>query len=265
MNDHTTKHSTQEIPYGYCHCGCGQQTSIAQRTNRRLGYVRGHPVRYLPGHHHIDHDLRTADNRALWVAKHGLQYPYGECQCGCGQKTSLAVKTNKGRGCVKGEPTQFLMGHVQRVRPCPTPKRRYGENHPGWTQRIKCQCKFCHTEFERVPWEMRKKDSTNDFCSAKCRSEYRKQFLSGKNAPDYVGGAQTYRGRSWLKARKMIVDRQNGECAHCKKHVGKSLPVHHIRPFREFKTAEEANTLSNLVGLCQSCHMKLEPRPKKKV
>ncbi len=36
------------------------------------------------------------------------------------------------------------------------------------------------------------------------------------------------------------------------------MPVHHKRPFRLFWFASEANRRSNLVGLCQSCHMKIE-------
>lgn len=50
------------------------------------------------------------------------------------------------------------------------------------------------------------------------------------------------------------------------RHVGKSLPVHHVKPFREFRTVEQANARSNLVGLCQSCHMRREhpPSPRRK-
>lgn len=35
----------------------------------------------------------------------------GYCQCGCGSKTTLAVKTNAARGLVKGRPVRFLPGH----------------------------------------------------------------------------------------------------------------------------------------------------------
>jgi hypothetical protein len=43
-------HTTQDIPYGYCACGCGQKTKIAPRSNQRLGYVKGEPFRFLHGH-----------------------------------------------------------------------------------------------------------------------------------------------------------------------------------------------------------------------
>ena len=38
------------IPYGYCHCGCGQRTKISPRTDTTWGYVRGEPRRYMVGH-----------------------------------------------------------------------------------------------------------------------------------------------------------------------------------------------------------------------
>lgn len=50
MSEYTTSESTQEIPYGYCHCGCGKKTIIAKATNRTYGYIKGTPHRYLHGH-----------------------------------------------------------------------------------------------------------------------------------------------------------------------------------------------------------------------
>lgn len=38
------------ISYGYCHCGCGEKTSIAKLTNRRYGHVKGEPVKFINGH-----------------------------------------------------------------------------------------------------------------------------------------------------------------------------------------------------------------------
>lgn len=44
------EHSTPEIPYGYCHCGCGQRTRIARETNRLRGRTPGVPMRFVRGH-----------------------------------------------------------------------------------------------------------------------------------------------------------------------------------------------------------------------
>jgi len=40
-----------KIPYGYCQCGCGQKTRIAERNRARLGWSKGEPLRFLQGHY----------------------------------------------------------------------------------------------------------------------------------------------------------------------------------------------------------------------
>ena len=39
---------TQRV--GFCECGCGEETTIATRTNRAHGHVTGVPYRFRPGH-----------------------------------------------------------------------------------------------------------------------------------------------------------------------------------------------------------------------
>lgn len=53
---HSIPNSTDQsnIPYGYCHCGCGQKTTIAKLTNARYGHVKGQPVRFVIGHHNFE-------------------------------------------------------------------------------------------------------------------------------------------------------------------------------------------------------------------
>jgi hypothetical protein len=38
------------IPYGYCHCGCGNKTKISPKTCTSKGWVKGEPRKYLQGH-----------------------------------------------------------------------------------------------------------------------------------------------------------------------------------------------------------------------
>ncbi len=40
-----------EIPYGYCQCGCGEKTNIAKMTKASMGHVKGKPMRFITGHH----------------------------------------------------------------------------------------------------------------------------------------------------------------------------------------------------------------------
>jgi len=51
MSKHTTEPSSNEIPYGYCHCGCGQKTPPASRTHTQFGHIKGEPLKYLFNHH----------------------------------------------------------------------------------------------------------------------------------------------------------------------------------------------------------------------
>jgi hypothetical protein len=136
-----------------------------------------------------------------------------------------------------------------------TSERTSGESNPNWKNGIERVCEHCGASFQQKPW-LARQNGVARFCGREC-FEASGCFVEGKS-PSYVGGPTTYRGRGWLKARAAVVAEQNGECADCGKCVGASLPVHHIRPFREFATSDEANRRENLIGLCQSCHMRAE-------
>lgn len=181
---------------------------------------------------------------------------------------SVRSRVASGRGRFCSRQCQGRYYYPSRLTPNTKPNRtsykpgcNLGTSHPRWVEPIRFECINCHQPFERKPWLARQRGARNLYCSKACRGEHRRATLSGPNAPDWVGGPQTYRGRGWLTIRARVVAEQGGVCAHCGKYVGKSLPVNHIRPFREFRSPAEANQRENLVGLCQSCHMRAEPRP----
>ena len=96
------------IPLGLCQCGCGQATKTASGTDRRRGWIKGQPLRFL--HHHGSKlVLRTTIIRL--------------CECGCGSPTERATRTNGGRGQIKGQPVHFLPGHAQRIGAVPPIER----------------------------------------------------------------------------------------------------------------------------------------------
>lgn len=134
-----------------------------------------------------------------------------------------------------------------------------GANNPKWIEPIERTCRNCGAKFYKKPHQLRG-DRKGYYCTPKCRSEYRREHMSGENSIFWVGGKKTYRGRNWQNLRLIVIDEQDGNCADCGTHKGKSLPVHHIIPFREFDSPDEANKRDNLIGLCQSCHMKREYR-----
>lgn len=40
----------QSIPYGYCHCDCGQKAPLSPVTRRKRGWIKGQPLLYILGH-----------------------------------------------------------------------------------------------------------------------------------------------------------------------------------------------------------------------
>lgn len=47
-----TEPDSNLIPYGYCHCGCGEQTNAPTSSCSSRGYVKGIPHKFKVGHAH---------------------------------------------------------------------------------------------------------------------------------------------------------------------------------------------------------------------
>lgn len=174
------------------------------------------------------------------------------CSRQCGGKWHMANREM---------PRAHLSGNQHRKGKRPTnaftSEQVSGKANAKWVAGERFECEFCNKSFFVKPWIIRQNGSPR-FCSRECFRESG-TFL-GEKSPNWVGGPQTYRGRSWQKARSLVVKRDNGACQRCGRVVGDSISVHHIRPFREFASEAEANAMDNLICLCQSCHMKVEPR-----
>ncbi len=52
---------TEEIPYGFCKCGCGRKTNIAIQTIEKYGHVKGEPFRFCKGHR-----LQPTTQESFW-------------------------------------------------------------------------------------------------------------------------------------------------------------------------------------------------------
>ena len=65
-------------------------------------YDHSNPAPYFPS---------NLDDFAPWVAIHGLTAPYGKCQCGCGERTDLAKKTDMRRHIARGKFNRFVQNH----------------------------------------------------------------------------------------------------------------------------------------------------------
>lgn len=121
------------IPYGFCHCGCGQRTRISDRTESKRGYVKGEPLFYIIGHrplmwknptNHCATCGKAISSRGVrcrscagsaWTMKYGAlpdpPNPSGLCLCGCGQPAPIAKHTNRLCGILKGHPVRYCSGH----------------------------------------------------------------------------------------------------------------------------------------------------------
>ena len=93
-------------------------------------------------------------------------------------------------------------------------------------------------------------------------------FPSGENHPNWKGGHEKYRGERWTEQRRKALERDNHMCQRCGvingwhlDEYGEEVNIHHVRPFRKFDTAEQANDLDNLLTLCKPCHATVEGLP----
>ena len=70
-------------------------------------------------------------------------------------------------------------------------------------------------------------------------------------------------GPAWPKLSQQIKERDKFRCQHCgAKQDQESFAVHHIKPFRTFANAQEANQPDNLITLCPRCHRLAEQQVK---
>jgi len=59
-----------------CACGCGNPVSMAKRTNKRYGHIKGKPVRFISGHNRdqtVKHGFCRKQFRSEWHAFYGAR------------------------------------------------------------------------------------------------------------------------------------------------------------------------------------------------
>ncbi len=91
------------IPEGYCQCGCGKYLGFWTHNDRTHGRVKGEPKRYARGH------SRSAMYRM------SPPNPSGLCMCGCGTTTPLAGQTRTEQGTIRGQHIRYCPGHHLRT------------------------------------------------------------------------------------------------------------------------------------------------------
>ncbi|WP_052948051.1 HNH endonuclease [Aneurinibacillus tyrosinisolvens] len=125
-------------------------------------------------------------------------------------------------------------------------------------KRIEVPCTNCGRPIFKKPSVVR----DWNFCNQECMAEYYLEsgLFAGANNGAWQGGDINYYGPNWNGQRRKARKRDNYTCQDCgvtEKEYEQELSVHHIVPFRMFKSYKEANELENLIILCEyPCHRK---------
>lgn len=110
---------------------------------------------------------------------------------------------------------------------------------------ITIACVVCGTTFSVQPSHHHLRT-----CSPECASTNRSE--GQRKNPTTPRTRCKY--QSWRKVRQQVIDRDGNACVTC--GTSKQLSAHHMTPWR----VSHDDSLTNLVTLCRSCHMKLEWR-----
>lgn len=137
-----------------------------------------------------------------------------------------------------------------------------GNKSPRWKQKHIRYCDNCKKKLLRPDWHINQGGKLS-FCNHKCFGEWKSKNWSGKDNPAWIGGKAYYYGENWKRQSRETRKRDNHKCKNCgvsENLLRRALDVHHIKPFRFFGLAnyKKANSLSNLVSLCPTCHKKAE-------
>lgn len=112
----------QDIPYGYCHCGCGEKTPISTKTKTYLGHKKGTPRKFLQGHKPLSFytDRYEVDERTgCWNWTGTMRSNgYGAYRRGREQKAAHKVIYELRNGPV---PAGYDLDHLCRNRACVNP------------------------------------------------------------------------------------------------------------------------------------------------
>lgn len=142
------------IPYGYCHCTCGRKTTVSQVNNRRHGWVKGVPKKYILGHSYT----RTGPaylpedrghDTPCWIWQAGKDSAgYGSVRDGTRIRKAHAVYWERANGPV---PNGMELHHLCRVPCCVNPdhlkpltRAEHGKTRVGLKPQ-KTICKHGHT------------------------------------------------------------------------------------------------------------------------
>ncbi len=125
-------------------------------------------------------------------------------------------------------------------------------------QMLDVPCSYCSKLVQMPEWYV-KHGLKLHFCDSECFEKWKRE--ADKEPLIRLDGHPDKRGGNWESQAQQARERDLYTCQTCgatEKELGKQLDVHHILPYRMFKSNVEANRLENLICVCHSCHRKIE-------
>jgi len=174
----------------------------------------------------------------------------------CGKEYTATPKTTRGRFCSFTCFTGWMKEHAPAGPDNPKFGKKYGRPAhlpPPVTKR----CPVCGKEFTTKKSHLLRRVT----CSRECSAVLQAAKESGENNFNWRGGYLPYYGPNWRPQRRAARKRDGYKCQRCgitEDELGREMDVHHIRRFGDFSDYKEANSLKNLVTLCNRCHLVVE-------
>lgn len=244
MQNHTP--NDNKIPYGYCHCGCGQRTKIAKYNDSYHGLIAGEPLRFINGHH-------------------GRRRPCTHRKCTkCGEKKQVSAEFFH-------RDKRAYDGFESQCKECANKKSR--ENHAKYyaanqEQLVKKSREWYHSNKQKAAERAKRYHHENKDAIAEKRKEYREnnknklaEYMKSWWQANPEKRKEHKSRRRWLKKNatgshtaddiKAQHKRQKGRCYYCSCKVGKSYHVDHVIPL----TRGGSNGPENIVIACQFCNI----------
>lgn len=174
----------------------------------------------------------------------------------CGVSFRAAPTQTRGRFC-----SQRCVGQWKSANVCGVASPNYGKKFGRPSNAgpiVTAQCVVCSKEFVTKRSHVARRKT----CSRECVAIHYEQTgkTAGANNGNWRGGYLPYYGPSWGKNKRAARarDKACADCGKTPKQLKRALDVHHKVPFREFGVDRhlEANDLSNLISLCNVCHLK---------
>lgn len=116
----------QDIPAGFCQCGCGRPAPIASATNRQRGNIKGEPMRYCKGHNTrrrgVTNDYLEEDRgyaTPCWIWQLTGSEGYGTTKVNGVSRAAHRVYYERDVGPI---PDGLEIDHLCRVRRCCNPE-----------------------------------------------------------------------------------------------------------------------------------------------